>query len=71
MHRRKWRKLLILELKMFYQTYTARKPPSACTAVTPGCDAMVSSAAACSERRTPCQWDDSAVFRFDPGDLDL
>jgi len=24
-----------LELKMFYQTYTARKPPSACAAVTP------------------------------------
>jgi len=24
-----------LELKMFYETQTARKPPSACTAVTP------------------------------------
>jgi len=29
-----WKKTK-LELKMFYQTYTARKPPSACTPVTP------------------------------------
>jgi len=34
-----------LELKMFHQTQTARKPPSACTAVTPNSDGMVPSAA--------------------------
>jgi len=44
-----------LELKMFEQTYTASKPPSACTAITLsplGCDTVVSSAAACSVRTT-------------------
>lgn len=39
------RKNIQLELKMFYQAYTTRKPLSACTAVTPGCDGMVQSAA--------------------------
>jgi len=72
-------KILKLELKMFHQTYTACKRPLACTAVTPsppGCNAMVSSAAACSiwhmAHSLTCivNGDDSAVFRsFVPGDL--
>ena len=63
---------------MFYQTYTTHKPPSACTPVTPGCDAMVPSPAACGLQRTAhtlqciVNGNDSAVFpSFIPGDLDL
>jgi len=64
---------------MFHLTYTACKRPLACTAVTPsppGCNAMVSSAAACSiwhmahSLKCIVNGDDSAVFRsFVPGDL--
>jgi len=46
-----------LELKVFYQTHTACKPPSACTAVNlspPKCDTMLLSATACSIRCKPC-----------------
>ena len=56
---------------MFYQTYTARKPPLAYTAVTPSppcCDTMVLSPAACGLQRTAhtlqciVNGDDSVVF---------
>ena len=61
---------------MFYQTYTARNLPSACTAVTPGCDAMVTSAATRSVRRTPYNVLSMGMTQqffvlFIPGDLNL
>jgi len=56
-----------LELKMFYQTYTALKPPSACTPVTPGGHGMVPSAARILQRTAHAlqcivNGDDAAVF---------
>jgi len=64
--------------KDIYQTYTAHKPSSACTAVTPVGKAMVSSAAACSIWPMAHAWlcivsgDDLTVFRFFvPDDLDF
>jgi len=55
---------------MFYQTYTARKLPSACTAVTPSPPAatqwrrLLMRAVYGARLTTHCQWDDSTVFRF-------